>query len=273
MADDPVRGSSRVRSSPTRSRRSSTAFLVNVRLFLIAEVFILILALVIAVLRSLPGPVFFPFRAARDRLHGPVPRDPDAPRDLHCSGSALPALGSAVVLDAAVLLGDRRHWSSCYSAYVAEVYRAGIESVHRVQVAAARSLGLSRWQSLRFVVLPQAVRRVIPPLLNDFIGLQKDTALLAVLGVDRGVPAGADQNAATVQLLELRGRGVPVRPDDDPVGPAHRLVDRTGSTPRDKRRRRHDRGGPRSRASGSPSASSRCCGASTSWSRTTRSSA
>ena len=69
-----------------------------------------------------------------------------------------------------------------YSAYVAEVYRAGIESVHESQNAAARSLGLTRWQSLRFVVLPQAIRRVIPPLLNDFIGLQKDTALVSVLG-------------------------------------------------------------------------------------------
>ena len=68
-----------------------------------------------------------------------------------------------------------------YSAYVAEVYRAGIESVHPSQTAAARSLGLSRWQTLRFVVIPQAVRRVIPPLLNDFIGLQKDTALVAVV--------------------------------------------------------------------------------------------
>jgi polar amino acid transport system permease protein len=69
-----------------------------------------------------------------------------------------------------------------YSAYVAEVYRAGIESVHPSQEAAARSLGLSRGQTLRFVVVPQAVRRVIPPLLNDFIGLQKDTALVSVLG-------------------------------------------------------------------------------------------
>src|SRR5262249_16912750 len=66
-----------------------------------------------------------------------------------------------------------------YSAYVAEVYRAGIDSVHPSQVAAARALGLSRWKSLRFVVIPQAVRRVVPPLLNDFIGLQKDTALVA----------------------------------------------------------------------------------------------
>jgi polar amino acid transport system permease protein len=70
-----------------------------------------------------------------------------------------------------------------YTAYVSEVYRAGIESVHPSQDAAARSLGLTRFQSLRFVVVPQAVRRVIPPLLNDFIGLQKDTALVSVLGV------------------------------------------------------------------------------------------
>ena len=70
-----------------------------------------------------------------------------------------------------------------YSAYVSEVYRAGIDSVHPSQDAAARSLGLSRWQSLRHVVVPQAVRRVIPPLLNDFIGLQKDTVLVSSIGV------------------------------------------------------------------------------------------
>ena len=70
-----------------------------------------------------------------------------------------------------------------YTAYVSEVYRAGIESVHPSQDAAARSLGLRRGQALRYVVVPQAVRRVIPPLLNDFIGLQKDTALVGVLGV------------------------------------------------------------------------------------------
>jgi polar amino acid transport system permease protein len=70
-----------------------------------------------------------------------------------------------------------------YTAYVSEVYRAGIESVHPSQEAAARSLGLTRGQALRHVILPQAVRRVIPPLLNDFIGLQKDTALVSTLGV------------------------------------------------------------------------------------------
>jgi polar amino acid transport system permease protein len=70
-----------------------------------------------------------------------------------------------------------------YGAYVAEVYRAGIQSVHWSQTAAARSLGLSQGRTMRFVVLPQAVRRVIPPLLNDFIGLQKDTAFIGVIGV------------------------------------------------------------------------------------------
>ncbi len=77
--------------------------------------------------------------------------------------------------------------SLVYSAYVAEVYRAGIQSIHPSQIAAARSLGLRRGQALRHVVLPQAVRRVIPPLLNDFIGLQKDSALVAVLGVTEGL--------------------------------------------------------------------------------------
>jgi polar amino acid transport system permease protein len=83
-----------------------------------------------------------------------------------------------------------------YSAYVAEVYRAGIESVHESQNAAARSLGLTRWQSLRFVVLPQAIRRVIPPLLNDFIGLQKDTALVSVLGSIEAVRAAQIYSAS-----------------------------------------------------------------------------
>ena len=69
-----------------------------------------------------------------------------------------------------------------YSAYVSEVYRAGINSVHRSQVVAARSLGLSEWASMRYVILPQAIRNIIPPLLNDFISLQKDTALVGVLG-------------------------------------------------------------------------------------------
>ena len=80
-----------------------------------------------------------------------------------------------------------------YTAYVSEVYRAGIESVHPSQDAAARSLGLTRLQAMRSVILPQAVRRVIPPLLNDFIGLQKDTALISVLGSVEALQRATDR--------------------------------------------------------------------------------
>src|SRR5437867_12750011 len=84
-----------------------------------------------------------------------------------------------------------------YTAYVSEVYRAGIESIHPSQEAAARSLGLSRGQALLYVILPQAVRRVIPPLLNDFIGLQKDTALVGTLGAIEAFNQAQIDTAAT----------------------------------------------------------------------------
>jgi polar amino acid transport system permease protein len=171
------------------------AFLVNVRLFLVAEVFILVLALAIAVLRSLPGPVFFPIRALAI-VYTDLFRGIPTILVIYTLGFGAPALELRGVPDqpffwavvALVLV---------YSAYVAEVYRAGIESVHESQVAAARSLGLTRWQSMRYVVLPQAVRRVIPPLLNDFIGLQKDTALVATIGVIEAFRRAQIENAAT----------------------------------------------------------------------------
>jgi polar amino acid transport system permease protein len=157
------------------------AFLLNVEIFMISEVLILILALVIAVVRGIPGPVFFPFRmvavAYTDLFRG-VPLI----LVLYIIGFGVPGLGLGVVSYLSDVTYGIIALVLVYSAYVAEVYRAGIESVHESQNAAARSLGLSRWQSLRFVILPQAVRRVIPPLLNDFIGLQKDTALVSVLG-------------------------------------------------------------------------------------------
>ena len=156
------------------------AFVRNIKIFCVAEVFILVLALLIAVLRSLPGPVFFPVRALAiaytDFFRG-IPTI----LLIFILGFGVPALGLSGVPTSALV------WATIaliiiYSAYVAEVYRAGIESVHPSQDAAARSLGLTRGQSLRYVVIPQAVRRVIPPLLNDFIGLQKDTALVALIG-------------------------------------------------------------------------------------------
>ena len=84
-----------------------------------------------------------------------------------------------------------------YTAYVTEVYRAGIESVHPSQRAAARSLGLTYWQTMRHVVLPQAIRRVVPPLLNDFVGLQKDTAIITVIGVVEALSQAQNYSSAT----------------------------------------------------------------------------
>jgi len=152
----------------------------NVFIFSVAEVFVLIVAMIVAVLRSLSGPVFTPVRvlaAAYTDLFRAVPTI----LVIALLGFGAPALQIRGLPDSDVF------WAIValvlvYSAYVAEVYRAGIESIHPSQVASARSLGLSRRKTLRFVVIPQAVRRVIPPLLNDFIGLQKDSALVAFLG-------------------------------------------------------------------------------------------
>ncbi len=156
------------------------AFELNVKMFSIAEVLILVFALLIAVMRGLPGPVFFPLRALAigytDFFRG-VPTI----LVVYVLGFGAPGLNLTGVPTDPVFWGVVA-LVLVYSAYVSEVYRAGIESVHPSQEAAARSLGLSRGQALRHVILPQAVRRVIPPLLNDFIGLQKDTALVSVLG-------------------------------------------------------------------------------------------
>lgn len=153
----------------------------NIQLFLLAEAFILVFALVLAVMRSLPGPVFFPLRLIAI-VYIDIFRALPGLLVIFVLGLGIPGLRLPGVptdpfiwgLVALVMI---------WSAYVAEVYRAGIEAVHSSQEAAARSLGLSRAQGLRYVVLPQAVRRVIPPLLNDFIGLQKDTALVSTIGV------------------------------------------------------------------------------------------
>jgi polar amino acid transport system permease protein len=153
---------------------------VNVKIFVLAEVVILVFALFVAVLRSLSGPVFFPVRllatAYTDFFRG-VPTI----LVIYLLGFGVPALQLSGVPKSEFFWGTVA-LVLVYSAYVSEVYRAGIESVHPSQEAAARSLGLTRAQSLRFVVVPQAVRRVVPPLLNDFIGLQKDTALVALIG-------------------------------------------------------------------------------------------
>jgi len=171
------------------------AFLVNVRIFLIAEVLILVFALLMAIMRSLRDPVFFPVRAFAvgyvDLFRG-IP----SVLIVYLLGFGIPALQLPGVTK------DPLTWGLAalvivWVAYVSEVYRAGIESVHPSQDAAARSLGLSGVQSFRYVVLPQAVRRIVPPLMNDFIGLQKDSALVAFLGPIEAFRQAQIDNAAT----------------------------------------------------------------------------
>ena len=157
------------------------AFGANIVLFVVAELLTLVFGLVLAILRGLPGPVFFPLRLLAT-IYVDFFRAVPGLLIIALLGFGVPALNLPGVP------GDSFFWAIIaltlvYSAYVSEVYRAGIESVHWSQEAAARSLGLTRLQSLRFVVIPQAVRRVIPPLLNDFIGLQKDTVLVSTLGI------------------------------------------------------------------------------------------
>jgi polar amino acid transport system permease protein len=159
---------------------TARAFLLNCKIFSISECFILAFALLLAVLRSLPGPVFFPLRALAI-VYADFFRGVPTILVIVILGFGAPALQVSGVPTSTTFWGVVA-LVLVYSAYVSEVYRAGIESVHPSQEAAARSLGLTRGQSLRKVILPQAVRRVIPPLLNDFIGLQKDTALVSVLG-------------------------------------------------------------------------------------------
>jgi polar amino acid transport system permease protein len=157
------------------------AIWLNIRMFVVAEILILILALVVAVIRQSTGPALLPLRVV-STVYVDVCRGVPLILLIFAIGFGAPALSlrfsssqSAAVYGVAALVIS-------YSAYVSEVYRAGINSVHRSQVAAARSLGLTEGAAMRHVILPQALRTIIPPLLNDFISLQKDTALVGVLG-------------------------------------------------------------------------------------------
>lgn len=158
-----------------------SAFWTNVRMFLIIEVVVLALALVIALCRNARAPALFPLKVLATVFIDLFRGIPTLLLIL-LFGFGIPGLNLAGVPSDPLVLGGAALALS-YSAYVAEVYRAGIDSVAIGQTAAALAVGLSRGQAMRHVVLPQAVRRVVPPLLNDFISLQKDTALLSVVGV------------------------------------------------------------------------------------------
>ncbi len=153
----------------------------NVKLFLIGEVLILAVALLVAVVRQSTSPVLLPARVIAV-IYTDLFRGIPTILLVLMLGFGMPALGLQGIPTSLFFWGLVALVLS-YGAYVAEVIRAGIESIHPSQVASADALGLSRTQALRYVIVPQGIRRVVPPLLNDFISLQKDTALVGVLGV------------------------------------------------------------------------------------------
>src|ERR1700704_3287062 len=157
-------------------------FQVNIRMMIIAEALVLVLALTVAIVRGLPGPGARPLRALAI-VYTDFFRGTPIIIVAFLVGFGTPALPLGWISSRSFTFYGIVALTLVYTAYVTEVYRAGIESVHPSQRAAARSLGLTYAQTMRYVVIPQAVRRVIPPLLNDFVGLQKDTAIVSVIGV------------------------------------------------------------------------------------------
>jgi polar amino acid transport system permease protein len=168
---------------------------LNVRVLVVCQVLILIFGLGLAAVRTLRGPVWFPLRALAT---GYVDLFRGLPLliCLYLVGFGLPGLRLSGLPTNPVVLGGLA-LVLIYSAYVAEVFRAGIESVHPSQLAAAKSLGLNYRRTMRLVVLPQATRRVTPALLNDFVALQKDCGLISVLGAVDAVRAAQIQVAST----------------------------------------------------------------------------
>lgn len=169
-------------------------FLLNLRVLLFASVGVLVLSMAIAAIRTLRGPVFFPFRAIAagytDLFRG-VPLI----ITLYLVGFGIPGLlGSSGPRIPSEVLGTVALVLT-YSAYVSEVFRAGIEAVHPSQRLAARALGLSHGKTMRLIVLPQAVRKVTPALMNDFVAMQKDVGLISVLGAIDAVRAAQIQTA------------------------------------------------------------------------------
>ncbi|MGH3502624.1 MAG: amino acid ABC transporter permease [Nocardioidaceae bacterium] len=162
--------------------RVTKAFWVNIRVAVGAEAFVLALGLLVAIMRMLPGRAGRPLRLLAI-LYVDIFRAIPSIIVLYLVGFGLSLAKVPVVKDMPPIWLAIFALTLTYGGYVAEVYRAGLESIHPSQWAAARSLGLSYTMTLRTVIIPQAVRRMVPPLLNDFIGLQKDTALIGVMGV------------------------------------------------------------------------------------------
>ncbi|RJK96104.1 amino acid ABC transporter permease [Vallicoccus soli] len=168
---------------------------LNVRVLAVAAVCVLVLGLGLALLRTLRGPVLLPLRLAAT-AYTDLFRGLPLLVVLYLVGFGLPSLRIGWLPTEPAVLGTVA-LVLVYSAYVAEVFRAGIEGVHPSQRAAARSLGLTYAQTMRLVVVPQALRRVVPPLLNDLVALQKDVGLISVLGAVDAIRAAQIQVALT----------------------------------------------------------------------------
>lgn len=178
-----------------------SGFWLDVKMFLVVEVVVLIVGLLIALVRTVRLPALFPVRMLLI-VYVDVMRGVPTILVIYLIGFGVPALELKGVPTSAVFLGGAA-LAMCYSAYVSEVFRAGIESVHPSQAAAGLALGLTRTQALRFVIIPQAVRRVAPPLLNDFISLQKDVALVSILGPEEAFRAAQVYAAAQFNYTPL----------------------------------------------------------------------
>jgi polar amino acid transport system permease protein len=157
-----------------------SGFWLDIKVFMVVEVAVLILALVLALIRTSRTPGLFPLRLL-STVFVDVFRGVPSILLVYLIGFGIPALALVKPQPSPVLLGGIALTLS-YSAYVSEVYRAGIRSVHRGQRDAALAVGMTETQAMRHVILPQAIRRVAPPLLNDFVALQKEVALISIIG-------------------------------------------------------------------------------------------
>jgi polar amino acid transport system permease protein len=177
------------------------AFWLDVKLFFIIEAAVLVLGMIVALIRTVGAPALFPLKLITT-VYVDVFRGIPTILLVYLVGFGVPGLELSGVPTDPIVLGSIALTLS-YGAYVAEVYRAGVQSIHPGQRQAALAVGLTEGQALRHVILPQAVRRVGPPLLNDFIALQKDVALLSVLGVFEAFRAAQVITASTFNYTPL----------------------------------------------------------------------
>jgi polar amino acid transport system permease protein len=200
-----------------------SGFWLDVRMFLIVEAVVLVLGLIIALVRTSRSPALFPLRLLA-AVFVDVFRGIPTILLVYLVGFGIPALQLSGLPTNPIVLGEIA-LSLSYGAYVAEVYRAGIASVHRGQRDAALAIGLTEGQALRHVIIPQGVRRVGPPLLNDFIALQKDVALVSILGPQEAFRAAQIISASTFNYTPFIAAAVLYLAVTVPLA---RIVDRLG---------------------------------------------